>query len=205
MKQKLLKSINWSLGIAVITLVLAAIFSIISTFILSGVTWAVGMVIVLAIVFLGVFFDTIGVAATAAEEKPFHAMAAERLVGAKHAVMITRNADRFANFCNDVIGDIAGIISGTASAYVVLQLSLQMGHEDGSVYQFAISVLFTSVVAALTVGGKSFGKTLAIEFATPIIYQVGRLLYILELKLKINVFSTNKNGKKKNKEKKSRK
>lgn len=189
------KSVRWSIGIAVITLVLAAIFSVISTFILSGVTWAIGMVIVFIIVFLGVFFDTIGVAATAADEKPFHAMASERLGGAKHAVLITRNADKFANFCNDVIGDISGIISGTASAYVVLQLSLQLGYSDTSYQQFAISILFTSVVAALTVGGKALGKTLAIHYSTQIIFQVGRLLHLLEERLKIKIFSPN--GKKK--------
>lgn len=189
------KSIHWSIWIAVITLVLAAIFSVISTFILSGVTWAIGTVIVFLIVILGVFFDTIGVAATAADEKPFHAMASERLKGAKHAVLITRNADRFANFCNDVIGDISGIISGTASAYVVLQFALQLGYGDTSVQYLVISVLFTSVVAALTVGGKAIGKTLAIHYSTPIIFQVGRILYLFEVRLKIKVFSTN--GKKK--------
>ncbi|MCK0472546.1 hypothetical protein [Halalkalibacter sp. APA_J-10(15)] len=190
-----MKSIHWSIWIAVITLVLAAIFSVISTFILSGVTWAIGMVIVFIIVILGVFFDTIGVAATAADEKPFHAMASERLKGARQAVQITRNADRFANFCNDVIGDISGIISGTASAYVVIQFALQLGYHDASVQYLVISVLFTSVVAALTVGGKAIGKTLAIHYSTPIIFQVGRLLYVLEVRLKIKVFSNN--GKKK--------
>ncbi|WP_062048218.1 hypothetical protein [Bacillus sp. JCM 19034] len=190
------KSIHWSIWIAVITLVLAAIFSVISTFILSGVTWAIGTIIVFMIVVIGVFFDTIGVAATAADEKPFHAMASERLKGAKQAVQITRNADRFANFCNDVIGDISGIISGTASAYVVLQIAMRIGYGDTSVQYLAISVLFTSVVAALTVGGKAIGKTLAIHYSTPIIFQVGRLLYLLEVRLKIKVFSTN-NGKKK--------
>ncbi|WP_088104732.1 hypothetical protein [Halalkalibacter urbisdiaboli] len=199
----LLKSIHWSLGIAVITLVLAAIFSIFSTFLLSGVTWAVGMFIVLVIVLIGVIFDTIGIAATAANEKPFHAMASERLVGAKHAVLITRNADKFANFCNDVIGDISGIISGTASAYVVIQLALQLGYSETSAQQFALSILFTSVVAALTVGGKAIGKTVAIHYATAIIYQVGRLLYILEVNLKIKIFSSN--GKTKRKENKTRK
>lgn len=201
MKEPLIKSINWSLGIAVITFVLAAIFSIVSTLLLGGVTWAIGMVIVLIIVLIGIIFDTIGVAATAADEVPFHAMAAERLPGGKQAVHITRNADRFANFCNDVIGDIAGIISGTASAYVVLQLSLQLGADDQSKWQFIISVIFTSVIAALTVGGKSFGKTMAIRYSTPIIYQVGRLFYLIEVKLKIKLINGNDRGKQKRKNK----
>ncbi|UTR09476.1 hypothetical protein MM300_16465 [Evansella sp. LMS18] len=195
MKESIKKSLHWSLIVAVITLVLAALFAVISTSILSGVTWGTGMVIVFIIVFIGVLFDTIGVAATAANEKPFHAMAAAKLPGAKQAVQITRNADRFANFCNDVIGDIAGVISGTASAYVVLRFSLQLGYEEGTTFQFLVSVLFTALVAALTVGGKSVGKTLAIQYSTEIIYNVGRLFYFLEVKLKITIF----NGKKKNK------
>jgi hypothetical protein len=199
---KLKKSFKWTLAIAVITLVLAALFSIVSTFILSGVTWGVGLIIVLVIVLVGVIFDTIGVAATAAEEAPFHAMAAERVSGAKEAVLITRNADRFANFCNDVIGDIAGIISGTASAFVVIQLAQQIGQGENSAYQFWISVLFTSIVASITVGGKSLGKTLALQYATPIIFQVGRLFYLLEVKLKINIL---KNGKDREKRKKKAK
>ncbi|MBU9712197.1 hypothetical protein [Evansella tamaricis] len=195
MKESIKKSLHWSFIIAVITLVLAALFAIVSTAILSGVSWSMGMFIVIIIVLLGVLFDTIGVAATAANEKPFHAMAAEKLPGAKHAVQITRNADRFANFCNDVIGDIAGIVSGTASAYVVIRFSMQLGYEEGTTFQFLISILFTSIVAALTVGGKSVGKTLAIQYSTQIIYHVGRLFYFLEVKLKLTIF----NGKKRKK------
>ncbi|OIJ20314.1 hypothetical protein BKP45_09620 [Anaerobacillus alkalidiazotrophicus] len=196
---KIKASLNWTLAIAVITLVLAAIFSIVSTFFLSGVTWGVGMFIVFLIVLVGIIFDTIGVAATAAEESPFHAMAAERILGAKEAVLITRNADRFANFCNDVIGDIAGIISGTAAAFVVLQLANSLGQGENTSYQFWISVFFTSIVASLTVGGKSLGKTIALEFATPIIFQVGRLFYLLQVKLKINILNNGKNKDKKKK------
>ncbi|WP_096188476.1 CNNM metal transporter family protein [Evansella halocellulosilytica] len=199
MKESVRKSLHWSWMIAVITLVLAAVFAIVSTSILSGVSWGIGMVIVLSIVLLGVFFDTIGVAATAASERPFHAMAAEKLLGARQAVQITRNADKFANFCNDVIGDIAGVISGTASAYVVLRFSLQLGYEEGTTVQFLISVLFTAIVAALTVGGKSVGKTLAIQYSTEIIYQVGRLFYFLEVKLRITIFNGRKRKKNSNK------
>lgn len=78
MKHSFHKSIKWSTGIAVITLVLAAIFSVASTLMLSGVSWGMGMVIVLIIVLIGVFFDIIGVASTAANEVPFHAMASEK-------------------------------------------------------------------------------------------------------------------------------
>ncbi|HEX6922892.1 MAG TPA: hypothetical protein VF149_03635 [Bacillales bacterium] len=201
MKTLLKQSIKWSSGIAVITFVLAAIFSVVSTFLLSGVTWAVGMLVVLVIVLTGVVFDIIGVAATAADEKPFHSMAAKRVHGSKQAIFITRNADRVANFCNDVVGDISGIVSGTASAAVVLELTLQLNFGEDSPFQYVVSVLFTSTIAALTVGGKAFGKTFAIKYATEIILQVGRLFYFVEEKLKIRFTYTKKRKPPKLKEK----
>ncbi len=189
-------AINWSLAIAVITLVLAAIFSIVSTYLLSGVTWAIGMVIVFIIVFIGIFFDMLGIAATAADETPFHAMAAERVNGSKQSIQIVRSADRFASFCNDVIGDISGIISGTASAIVVISFTISMGQREDSLFHYIVAVVFTSVVAAVTVGGKAFGKSMAIRYSTPILFQVGKLFYILEDKFKIVVMKENKNKRK---------
>ncbi|KMJ60002.1 membrane protein [Bacillus sp. LL01] len=189
-------AINWSLAIAVITLVLAAIFSIVSTYLLSGVTWAIGMVIVFIIVFIGIFFDMLGIAATAADETPFHAMAAERVNGSKQAIQIVRSADRFASFCNDVIGDISGIISGTASAIVVISFTISIGQREDSLFHYIVAVVFTSVVASVTVGGKAFGKSMAIRYSTPILFQVGKLFYFLEDRFKIVIMKENKNKRK---------
>ena len=197
MKQELRKWTNWSIGIAVITFVLAAIFSIVSTLLLSGVTWAVGMMLVLVIVFIGIFFDMIGIAATAANEVPFHAMASEKINGSKQAIQIVRNADRFASFCNDVIGDISGIISGTATALVIIQLTVSFQFKEDSLFQYIVSVVFTSVVAALTVGGKAFGKSVAIQFSTIIIFQVGRLFYFFENRFNIVIMKEKERKKKK--------
>ncbi|RBW70612.1 hypothetical protein [Bacillus taeanensis] len=197
MKDSLSKTINWSLGIAVITLVLAAVFSVVSTALLNGVTWAVGMLIVFLIVLTGILFDIIGVAATAANEVPLHAMASKKVPGAKQAIFISRNADRVASFCQDVFGDISGIISGTAAAAVVIQLTLQLGHSDSSAFHYVVTVVFTSVVASMTVGGKAFCKTFAIHYATNIVLQVGRLLYTIEGKLKINLTAISKKRKSK--------
>ncbi|MBH0229823.1 hypothetical protein LCL89_01945 [Halobacillus yeomjeoni] len=189
MDNKLKKSLKFSLSIAVITFVLAAIFSIISSSVLSEVIWIFGLIIVFIIVFTGVIFDMLGIAATAAEETPFHAMASEKVTGAKEAITIVRNADRFASFCNDVIGDISGIVSGTASAVVVLQLTQVMGYGEGSSIQIAISVVLTSIVAALTVGGKALGKFFAIHSSTKIIFFAARVISWLETKLKVKLLT----------------
>ncbi|MCZ0704098.1 CBS domain containing-hemolysin-like protein [Natronobacillus azotifigens] len=186
------KSIRFSVSIAVITFVLAAIFSVVSSSILSGVMWVTGFFIVLIIVFIGVFFDMLGVAATAAKETPFHAMAAERVFGAKEAILIVRNADRFASFCNDVIGDISGVISGTASTLVVIQLASVLGHGEGTTVQIMIAVMMTSIVAAFTVGGKAMGKFLGIHHSTSIIFFVGKFIAFLDKKFKIKLLKKKK-------------
>ncbi|HHW37160.1 MAG TPA: hypothetical protein GXX18_07990 [Bacillales bacterium] len=195
MKELIHKSIHFSLSVAVITFVLAAIFSIISTVMLSGVKWGIGMLLVLLIVLVGIFFDILGIASTAADETPFHAMASKKVNGSKQAILITRNADRFANFCNDVIGDISGIISGTATALVIIQLATSFGYSEDSAFQYIISVVFTSIVAALTVGGKAFGKSFAIRYSTEIIFKVGQLLFHLENKFKITIIKEQKKRK----------
>ncbi|MUK87174.1 hypothetical protein GMD78_02010 [Ornithinibacillus sp. L9] len=194
MKSQIKGSIKFSLTIAVITFVLAAIFSVVSSSLLNQVMWLIGLFIVLLIVFIGVFFDMLGIAATAADEVPFHAMAAEKVPGAKEAVYIIRNADKFASFCNDVIGDISGIVSGTASAIVVLQIANLMGQGDGSSIHITLSVVLTSLVAALTVGGKAVGKFLAIHSSTTIIFFVAKVIAFIEENLKIKILSFANNG-----------
>ncbi|WP_284140354.1 MULTISPECIES: hypothetical protein [unclassified Virgibacillus] len=191
MNSQIKRSLKFSLTIAVITFVLAAIFSVISSSILSSVMWMVGLLVVFTIVLIGVVFDMLGIASTAADEAPFHAMAAEKVPGSKQAVYIIRNADRFASFCNDVIGDISGIVSGTASAIVVLQIATILGQGEGSPLQIVISVFLTSLVAALTVGGKAIGKFFAIHSSTQIIFFTGKVIDMVESKLHIKILPTN--------------
>ncbi|WP_188453698.1 hypothetical protein [Virgibacillus oceani] len=194
MKSHIKRSIKFSLTIAVITFVLAAIFSVISSSILSDVVWVTGMFIVLIIVSIGVVFDMLGIASTAADEAPFHAMAAEKVNGAKEAVIIIRNADKFASFCNDVIGDISGIVSGTATGMVVVQIAALTGNGEGSSLQITLSVVLTSLVAALTVGGKALGKYFAINASTNIIFFAGKVISLIENKLKIRILPKGNNS-----------
>lgn len=187
MKFKFKNSLKFSLTIAVITFVLAAVFSIVSSFILGHVSWIFGLFIVLIIVLIGIVFDMLGIASTAADEAPFHAMAAEKVNGAKEAVIIVKNADKFSSFCSDVIGDIAGIISGSATLVVILEISNLLQQSEGSAIEVTLSVILTSIVAALTVGGKAIGKFFAINASTTIVMVAGKASALLQNKLKINI------------------
>lgn len=139
----------------------------------ATMAFGVSLSVLLVVVFVGIVFDLIGTAATAAQEKPFHAMASDRIPGARKAIELVRNADRVANFCNDLIGDICGTVSGSISAALIIDVVTKynlFGIED------LISMLTVGLVAALTVGGKAFGKSFAIRQANTIIWTVARIL-----------------------------
>lgn len=135
----------------------------------------VAFLILLAIVFLGVLADTIGLSVTTADEKPFHSMAARKVPGAIEAIRLLRNADRVSSICNDVIGDICGVVSGSASATIAAQV---LQHADLSWPQI-VPLLLSALVAGLTVAGKAIGKTFALNSCTQIVSSVGSVIHFL--------------------------
>lgn len=183
---------KWSIFIFLATYILSCLFTVTSTVMLEGVAWGIGVLIVFALVLIGIFFDMMGLAAASAKETPFHAMASEKVKGSRQAISIIRNADKFSNFCNDVIGDIAGVISGAASAIVVLKLVSSIDSGNTVLYTVT-SVLFTGLVSATTVGGKAMGKSFAIHYATDIVLAIGKFFHFLEHRFGIRLF----NGRKK--------
>jgi Mg2+/Co2+ transporter CorB len=128
-------------------------------------------IFLLIIILIGIIFDIIGIAATAANEAPFHARASRRLMGAKHSIWLVRNADKVASFCNDVVGDICGTVSGAIAASIVFNLT-----RNADKLQLIAGTIMTGIVAALTVGGKALGKSAAITKSDYIIQWVGQTL-----------------------------
>src|SRR5699024_1470256 len=120
--------------------------------------------------------------------------AAEKVTGAREAVLIYKNADKFASFCNDVIGDISGIISGSALAIVIIEIGNLMNESPESPMQLTLSIVLTSLIAALTVGGKALGKYFAMNASTSILLMTGKAIYFIQEKMKINIFSSTKNN-----------
>src|SRR5690625_290397 len=191
MKFSISRASKWSVLIGLITLVMACFFSVTSIILLEDLSWGLGMLVVLVLILIGIVFDIIGIASTSAREEPFHAMASEKVKGSKQAVAIIRNADRFSSFCNDVIGDICGVISGAASTLVIIKLLASFGAGDAMLLRTVVTVLFTGIVSALTVGGKAFGKSMAMAYSTNTILGVGKVLYFLEHRMHIRIIKTN--------------
>ena len=175
---------KWVILITVWTFILATGLSFISEVILRNVTLMIAFIILVLIIFIGIFFDLIGIAVASARENPFHSMAAHKIKGAKHAIMLVRNAGPVANFCNDVIGDICGIISGAAATIIVLQIASLQG-----VNFPLLGIALSGVVAALTVGGKAIAKEIALRKSKEIVYSVGKLMYFISIRTGIDFLS----------------
>ena len=86
-------------------------------------------------------------------------MAADKVTGGKEAVRLIRNADIVSNFCNDVVGDISGIISGAAGATIIIKIMTYTNGEN----EMLFSILLTGLISTLTIGGKAIGKSMAIN------------------------------------------
>ena len=169
------KTVRWVVTIFFVTVFVSGAITMLSDIIMSGSGILVAFLILLAIVFVGIIFDIIGVAVASADEKPFHAMAARKVPGAKDSIMLLRNAERVSSICNDVVGDICGVVSGTAAATISAQILTNF--EFG--WPQIVSLSMSALVAGLTVGGKAIGKTFAMNSCTDIIYLVGQLIYWL--------------------------
>jgi CBS domain containing-hemolysin-like protein len=169
------KTIRWVVTIFFVTMLVSGIITLLSDYIMSVSGIVVAFLILLAIIMLGIVFDVIGMAVATADEKPFHAMAARKVPGGKECIKLLRNAERVSSICNDVVGDICGVVSGSASATIALQI---LQNFDFSWPQI-VSLMMSALVAGLTVAGKAIGKTFAIGSCTKIVTLVGSVLYQL--------------------------
>ena len=156
------KMIRWVITIFFVTILISGIISLVSDEVMANSSLAVAFVILLAIIFLGIVFDIIGMAVATADEKPFHSMAARKVPGAQEAIRLLRNAERVSSICNDVVGDICGVVSGSASATIaaLILMNADVGWPRG------VSLVMSALVAGLTVGGKAVGKNIAVKSCT---------------------------------------
>lgn len=172
-QQKKRVDLHWVGTVFAVTILISGGFSFLSSILLNHVHTAAAFLVLFLIVLIGILFDVIGVAVTAAEEKPFHSMAARNVPEARDAIRLIRHAGRVSSFCNDVVGDICGVISGSASAAIAARVILNFTPAGASI----VSLLMSALAAALTVGGKALGKTFAINESTAIVHFAARVVH----------------------------
>ena len=168
---------NWPLIVTILAFTISLLFSFMSESVMPKVGIIVGIMILILFIFIGIIFDMIGVAVTSSNEEPLHAMSSKKIKGAKKAVSFKKNADKVSSFCNDVIGDICGIISGSAGVSVARGLASTF-----NLNIFYTGLIVTALIAALTIGGKAFCKWLAIDNNHKIVYMTAKVISKFEKK-----------------------
>ncbi|MBO5322617.1 MAG: hypothetical protein J6A88_00735 [Oscillospiraceae bacterium] len=169
------KTALWVLTIFIVTIIVSSVISLISEEVMAGSGMLSAFLILFAIILLGILFDVVGVAVTSADEAPFHAMAARKVPGAKEAIHLLRKADKVSSICNDVIGDICGVVSGSAAATIAVQLLQTFTFS----WERLSSLMMSAMVAGVTVGGKALGKGFAVNSSTTIVHTVGKVIWWL--------------------------
>ncbi len=173
-KKKKSGNIRWIITIFFVTIIISSTISFLSSTIMEDAGLVEAFLVLLVIVLMGIIFDIIGVAVMSAQEKPFHSMAAKKVPGAAEALKLLRNAEKVSSFCNDVVGDICGVVSGSASA-VIAGMALKDLNSD-SIAQLIMSAL----VAGVTIAGKACGKNVAMKQSVKIVNMVSKPIYYIK-------------------------
>ena len=87
-----MKNLSWPIKVFFITFILAAVFSGTTNLIANFNIIALSLILVL-VIFIGIIFDMIGVAALTSKKENFHAMASKKIKGAKEAINLLNNAN----------------------------------------------------------------------------------------------------------------
>lgn len=156
------KAIWYSVRITLLAFVLGAIFAFIGEITEDRSNLIGSIILLVLLIAISIFFDGVGIAVTSCDLAPLTAMASKKVYGAKTAIKLVKNAPKVSSICSDLIGDTFGIISGVCATIIVFEWMVKMGTNDNKI-ELWITVAISAVVAALTIGGKSFVKNIAVN------------------------------------------
>ena len=172
-----MKKDNWIYKVFLMTFFLSIIFSIVSNIIIERANIIVMVIIALLVIIIGIIFDMIGTASLTSNEATFHAKSTRKIKGAKESLSLIKNSVKVSSVCNDVIGDICGIISGGMGAMIALTLAKYINNNV-----VVSSIIVSAIISSLTVGGKAIFKRVAIKNCDSIIFVVGKIGSIFKIK-----------------------
>ena len=171
-----MKKDSWIYKVFLMTFFLSLVFGLVSNVITVNANITVMIIITILVIGIGIIFDMIGTATLTCSEVPFHAKSSKKIKGAKESLSLIKNSVKVSSVCNDVIGDICGIISGGMGAMVALSLA-----KFFNVNIIISSLIISSIISSLTVGGKAICKNIAIKNCEDIVFIVGKIKSVVKL------------------------
>lgn len=175
-KEKIKKEhveVKWIIEIVIMAFSISFALSFVSQATIPKLSILMGVLVTLFFIAIGILFDIVGVAVNSADEKVFHSMNSRKVRGSKVAVKFKKNADKVSSFCNDVIGDICGIVSGAAGTTIAVGLAEML-----NVDLLFVNLTVAAIIAALTIGGKAVGKSFAMNKSDIILYEFAKIVSI---------------------------
>ena len=166
-----MKKQNWNLLVFILSFTLAIIFSFLTNILSNNSSDIFIILIILIVIMIGIIFDMIGVAVLTAKESTFHAMSSKKIKGAKKATKLIKNNVKVASFCNDIVGDVCGIVSGGLGAVLAISLSDYLGIT-------LATIIVSAIISSLTVTGKAIFKNVAVKKADNILFIFSKILSI---------------------------
>ena len=159
--------LTWGISVFFLSFALTVLFSFLTEISVNGSPAYVCIIVLFVLLVLNISCDVLANAIISISPEAFHAMASNKIKGAKRAVTFCRNATKLSSIFADVIGDICGIVSGAAGAVLVALIATS---ETGTTLQLVASIGISAAIGALTVGGKAIFKHFAIKFNKQIVF-----------------------------------
>ena len=163
--------LSWGLSVLFLSFGLTVLFSFLTEISIKGSPVYICVIVLIVLLFLNIGCDMIANAIITCQPDAFHAMASNKIKGAKRAVTLCKNATKLGSVFSDVIGDICGIVSGAAGAVLVVYIA---AIADGNIWEIVSSILVSAVIGALTVGGKAIFKHFAMKYNKQIVFSFAK-------------------------------
>ena len=171
-KSKRKKDSNqWIIVIFITTFILALLIGSVAEATVQNLNLGFAIIILCIIIAFGILLDMVGMSVASADEVTFHAQATRKQRGAAEAIRLVKYAEKVSSVCNDVVGDVCGIISGSILTLIAMQIA-SMFNLPGTI----VALVLGALVCSITVGGKAFGKKIATQHAEQVIGLVGKWL-----------------------------
>lgn len=171
-KKKIMPAwLSWGLGVLFLSFALTVLFSFLTEISIKGSPVYVCVIVLVVLLLVNIFCDLLANAIITCQPDAFHAMASNKIKGAKRAVTLCKNATKLGSIFADVIGDICGIVSGAAGAVLTVYIA---ANSNGDIWEIVASIGVSAVIGALTVGGKAIFKHFAIKYNKQIVFSFAK-------------------------------
>lgn len=173
-KKKIMPSwLGWGLGVLFLSFALTVLFSFLTEISIKSTPVYICVIVLIVLLILNIGCDMLANAIITCQPTAFHAMASNKIKGAKRAVSLCKHATKLGSIFADVIGDICGIVSGAAGTALVVYIAAKT---SGNIWEIVASIGVSAVIGALTVGGKAIFKHFAIKYNKQIVFSFAKFL-----------------------------